>query len=73
MESFPQTGGARTASDRGSIESLTRSDSLVRSESDHNRDSPRLRNRSRDTEDEDFYDERDEDSDEREDKRYVFY
>ncbi|KAG7173365.1 putative F-actin-uncapping protein LRRC16A-like 3 [Homarus americanus] len=40
-------------SERGSIESLTRSDSLARSESDVTRDSPRPRTKSRDTEEED--------------------
>ncbi|XP_066939545.1 F-actin-uncapping protein LRRC16A isoform X35 [Macrobrachium rosenbergii] len=53
VESSPHTGGARTGSERGSIESLTRSDSLARSESDVTRDSPRPRTKSRDTEEED--------------------
>lgn len=53
VESSPHTGGARTGSERGSIESLTRSDSLARSESDVTRDSPRPRTKSRDTEDDD--------------------
>ncbi|XP_045104887.1 F-actin-uncapping protein LRRC16A-like isoform X29 [Portunus trituberculatus] len=43
----------RTGSERGSIESLTRSDSLARSESDVTRDSPRPHTKSRDTEEED--------------------
>ncbi|XP_071542703.1 F-actin-uncapping protein LRRC16A isoform X16 [Panulirus ornatus] len=53
VESSPHTGGGRTGSERGSIESLTRSDSLARSESDVTRDSPRPRTKSRDTEEED--------------------
>lgn len=53
VESSPHTGGCRTGSERGSIESLTRSDSLARSESDVTRDSPRPRTKSRDTEEED--------------------
>lgn len=52
VESSPHTGGARTGSERGSIESLTRSDSLARSESDVTRDSPRPRTKSRETDDE---------------------
>ncbi|KAG0696848.1 hypothetical protein GWK47_003061 [Chionoecetes opilio] len=53
VESSPHTGGGRTGSERGSIESLTRSDSLARSESDVTRDSPRPHTKSRDTEEED--------------------
>lgn len=57
VESSPHTGGGRTGSERGSMESLTRSDSLARSESDVTRDSPRPRTKSRDTEEEDEEDE----------------
>ena len=62
VESSPHTGGARTGSERGSIESLTRSDSLARSESDVTRDSPRPRTKSRDTEEEDDEDDEDQSS-----------
>ncbi|XP_037804622.1 F-actin-uncapping protein LRRC16A-like isoform X27 [Penaeus monodon] len=65
VESSPHTGGARTGSERGSIESLTRSDSLARSESDVTRESPRPRTKSRDTEEEDEMEDEDQSLDEK--------
>ncbi|XP_069974305.1 F-actin-uncapping protein LRRC16A-like isoform X18 [Penaeus vannamei] len=65
VESSPHTGGARTGSERGSIESLTRSDSLARSESDVTRESPRPRTKSRDTEEEDEMEDEDQSIDEK--------
>ncbi|KAK3878897.1 hypothetical protein Pcinc_016492 [Petrolisthes cinctipes] len=65
VESSPHTGGARTGSERGSMESLTRSDSLARSESDMTRDSPRPRTKSRDTEEDEDDEEEDHSIDEK--------
>ncbi|XP_076044425.1 F-actin-uncapping protein LRRC16A-like isoform X15 [Oratosquilla oratoria] len=61
VDSSPHTGGGPTGSERGSMESLTRSDPLARSESDivH-----RQRIRSRDTEEEDEEDEKAEEEEE---------
>lgn len=70
VESSPHTGGARTGSERGSIESLTRSDSLARSESDVTRESPRPRTKSRDTEEDDDDEEEEEEEPSIEDRRY---
>ncbi|KAL7637106.1 UNVERIFIED_CONTAM: hypothetical protein RMT77_012864 [Armadillidium vulgare] len=59
MESFPNTGGARTGSERGSMESLTRS------ESDVVRESPRLKNNRSEDDDDDEEDKVEENGDER--------